>query len=364
MGDFATLDLADSGLRRESRVPEKCQIESYFDRFDATTLWFDAIWAKGKVWLICPRLNNFKSALKSGQILLDGKPVRPRFKTYRRHTEITLSAPNCPKEVEVQLDGWTGRTRVKPTDSETFAGRNVLITLSKDNELDWIEDWARFYVEQHKADAVLFVDNGSTTTTPEQIEAALRRGGFELVKVMTTPLRYGPKGAPPYANSELYLQTCVLNALRLGHLSTARAVLSLDIDELVSPQSQTIFDRAVESRFGYVRFRGRWVHMDPALEGMPHHGGHSFTLPDSDRCPPKWCIVPGGPLGMWYWCPHGLEKFAIDSFFVDKNWQHLHFFNLTSGWKVPGRLMSQPGIVFDQGVKKILSDAGLPVRSG
>lgn len=92
------------------------------------------------MWLICPRLNNLKKELKAGEILLDGRPVRPRFKTYRRHTEITLPAAECPKEVEVRLGERVGRTRVNPTDLDAFAGRNVLITLSKDNEPEWIED--------------------------------------------------------------------------------------------------------------------------------------------------------------------------------------------------------------------------------
>ena len=53
-----------------------------------------------------------------------------------------------------------------------FAGRNCLMTLSRDNALDWIRDWAAFHVREHGADAVLFFDNGSTDYRPEEILAA------------------------------------------------------------------------------------------------------------------------------------------------------------------------------------------------
>jgi hypothetical protein len=36
---------------------------------------------------------------------------------------------------------------------DRFAGRRVLFTLSKDNHLDWVADWAGFYASVHGCDA-------------------------------------------------------------------------------------------------------------------------------------------------------------------------------------------------------------------
>ncbi|MFX8481515.1 hypothetical protein ABTL74_19375, partial [Acinetobacter baumannii] len=67
------------------------------------------------------------------------------------------------RDDHLRLDGPLGAFTlpVQPNLSHLFAGRRVLLTLSRNNAPRWIADWIRFYATLHGADAVLLYDNAS-----------------------------------------------------------------------------------------------------------------------------------------------------------------------------------------------------------
>ncbi|WP_425073869.1 hypothetical protein [Sagittula sp. S175] len=358
MQDFATLTLDGSGLARVPRVRDAFREEDYLERFDAATLWVDAVWRDGVVRLICPRLNNLRGAVAGALFALDGRAVRGRVRNYDRHSVVALRCHEAPARVSVEIGGWRGESMVHRADSG-LDGCNVLVTLSKDNDPAWIEDWVRFHVVHHGAEAVVFVDNGSAYGA-EVIRAAIARAGIapEMARVLVTDLPYGPRGKKPYANSELFLQFCVLNAVRHRFLWNARAVLNCDIDELVFCEG-SIFDRAVESRFGYVAFPGYWVHPEPGFEGFPSHRTHGYREDPRRECPDKWCMVPSGPLRGFEWRQHRLERLPFPSWFRGAAgfW---HCRNVTNGWKLLKRTRVQEATVPDAALQQAV--AVLPQR--
>ena len=362
--DFATLDLADSGLRRLSRVPASKRPAGYDDRFDATTLWVDAVWRDGVLRLICPRLNNLRGIVRRGTFAIDGRPARPRIRQWYRHAVISIPAPARPSRVSVTLPGWRGETTVHGPEDAPFAGRNVLATLSKDDDPAWIEDWVRFHVRHHGADAVLFVDNGSTRHSPAEIDAAILRGGVAARRVLRVPLSYGPRGDKPYANAELYLQTCVLNALRCRFLRKARAVLANDVDELIHWPGGSVFDAAVHSRWGYVAVDGHWVYPPQGWQGPARHGDHGFRAMPPAPCPQKWCIVPEGPLRRFEWRVHHLERLPAPWLFRLRGATLFHCRAVTQGWKSMTRLDAPHGTEPDPVLADALAQAGVGRRSG
>ncbi len=381
---FATLSLEGSGLTRVPKVREAYWEEGYLARFDATTLWLDAVWCGGKVTLICPLLSNLTRAVAGARFALDGVAVRPRFRHFRRHSLVELpwrgrsaagrsgrsgrSGPYVPGQgpavVSVEIGDWRGESPVQDAaaDGAALAGRNVLVTLSKDNDLAWIEDWAKFHRVHHGADAALVVDNGSDLVDPEGIAPALRRAGMEVCVVAQTPLTYGPRGKKPFSNTELFLQSAVLNALRLRFLGQARAVLSCDIDELVMSRGATIFDKAVSHPLGYARFDGFWVHPAPGTVGWCGHAQHLYREEAPRPCPPKWCLRPQGLLAGWQWNPHGLERFPLPRALGTKTAWFYHFRGVNTGWKLAKRARSREGTVLDPEIGAAMQAAGVLAR--
>lgn len=360
MTDFATLTLDGSGLERQPRVKESFWEDDYLERFDARTLWLDAVWRNGVVRLICPRLNNLAPAMRGARFALDGRAVRARFRTYDRHTVISLPSARCPAGVSVEVGGWRGESAVHGPEAG-FAGRNVLVTLSKDNDPAWIEDWVRFHMIHHGADAVLFIDNGSEEYGRAAVQAALEAAGVPVARVLSTSVPYGPRGRKPYANSELFLQFCVLNAVRHRFLWDARAVLNCDLDELVMSEG-SIFDRAAASRFGYLAFPGYWVHPEPGFEGVPFHAAHGWRDDPAQACPDKWCMVPSGPLRGFEWRQHRLERLPFPTWFRAKDAWFWHCRNITNGWKLLKRTKVRDNTVPDGRLREAV--AVLPQRPG
>jgi hypothetical protein len=272
---------------------------------------------------------------------------------------VTLKSDAVPERVAVRIGEWRGESAVTVAESG-LDGMNVLVTLSKDNDLAWIEDWARYHVAAHGAEACVFVDNGSEAYGAAEIEAALLRAGLKEVRVLVTPLPYGPRGKKPYANSELFLQFCVLNAVRHRFLWRARAVLNCDIDEMVYCEG-SVFDRAVDAAFGFVAFPGHWVHPEPGFEGYPSHAVHGYRDEPAKTCPDKWCMVPSGPLRGFEWRQHRLERLPMPSWFRGKGIGFWHCRNITNGWKLLKRTKVREKTVPDEGAQAALG--GLPKRN-
>lgn len=364
IGALATLSLAGSGWTRAPRVKPAYQPEDYLSRFDADTLWLDAIWQPGRVTLVCPRLNNLTQVVRGARFALDGRPVRARMRHFHRHSVILLPAPTQPARVSVEIGDWRGESPVHDGLGARLAGRNVLITLSKDNDPRWIEDWARFHVHHQGAEAAIVVDNGSRQVDPGLIAPALRRAGLRDALVLRTAVPFVPRGKKPYANTELFLQTSVLNVLRLRFLRQARAVLSCDIDELVMAQGTTVFDRVVRHPLGYLRFDGHWVHPPPGTQGWCDHTRHTHRDDPPRPSPPKWCIRPQGPLRGWHWSTHGVERLPLLSQLHARDVWFYHCRGVNTGWKLAKRERARENTVPDARIGAAMEAAGLVARAG
>ncbi|UMA67071.1 hypothetical protein LVO79_18840 (plasmid) [Roseivivax marinus] len=332
--DFATCRLDPSGPRRLSRVAPRFQKEGYGEAFDALTLWVDAIWHDGEVTLVCPRLNNLVPVIHEGTFTLDGDTRAKSLRSFYRHSLVRLKSPEPPRRISFATGGQVYETAVHAEDRDRFRGRNVIVTMSKDNDLVWIEDFARFHAETQGAEGIVFIDNGSTLYGKADIERTLAWAGLDAL-VLRTCLPFGPRGRSPYANTELYLQTCVLNAVRLRFLQHARAVLCCDIDELVLGRTATsVFDATWHSTFGLTRFGGEWRYAPPPLRPeLVRHDDHALFDPVKKPSPAKWCVRPSGPLGDLQWRPHILEGFAFNWAFHSSAFTYHHCRQITTGWK-------------------------------
>lgn len=357
--DFAGCSLVGSGLSRTPRTPPECRIAGHAEAFDADTLWMDAIHTGKRVVLVCPRLNNLRADLRTARFRIDGHPVAASVREFKRHAIVQLASPEFPARVSIEIGDWRAESRVHSASPEMFRGRNVIFTLSKDNDLDWIHDFARFHHRHHRADAMLFVDNGSAAYGPDEIESAVKRSGIDRVLVLASPLNYGPRGKRPHLHDDQYLQSCVMNIARLRFLSRARAVLNCDVDELVHSRGPSIFDLAVRSPLGFVRFAGRWRYPAANLVGSARHAAHVFERPGGKICSEKWCIVPDGPLRHLQWRPHSLEPLPFARIFNTRAAGFWHCRAVSNDWKGYGRLFSPDDTVADPSIQSAMNAAGL-----
>jgi hypothetical protein len=336
-----------NALVRHSPRPESERNAAYASQFDWKTLFYDVYRVGEHVVFQAPPFFDFLPVLREAE-LFRGKFgllwPKARLVERNRASEIWLREPR----ERLLLDGPFGHfdIAVQPNLSDVFAGRRVIHTLSKNNDIRWIIDWARYYVAAHGADGVLIYDNASTLYDAAELQDALRQVFPDVVSVVQDwPFRYGPQGGlagavdgreTPWDSD--YCQTGSMQHARFRYLLRARSVLNVDIDEMVvSDDGRSIFAATEDSPDRCTKFAGAWISSaNPrgATAGDCRHA--DFVLRDrleEETCPPKWCVVPDAR-GNWKhtWSVHNLFGAKANRTLSDA-FSYRHMKGISNNWK-------------------------------
>lgn len=338
---------AGTGLRRDPPRPPRLRNAVYAEQFDWDTLFYDVYRVGRYIVFQGPPLLNLRPHIEASDYFLRRlRGLFPRARLIERNrsseywvretaTHVTLDSPLGRHDIEVQ-----------PNHAERFAGRRVVHTLSRNNDIAWVLEWLRFYVKVHGADAVLLYDNASTDYASDDLRAAIARAFPEVVAVVVDwPFRYGPQGGMAGAvdgretpwDSD-YCQTGSLQHARFRFLGQARSVLNVDIDELVlSDRGRSIFAATEAARGGFTKFAGHWISATTPHGIAPGRGRHGdFWLMDAqeaDRCPPKWCVVPAKTSAARHcWSVHNLFG-ARRNRRLSGEFAYRHMRGISKGWK-------------------------------
>jgi hypothetical protein len=341
------------------RVPTRAvhlRPANFDEEYDFCTLFYDTFLdGADAVELLGPPLLNLRPiiAKMSVQALPSRALCRFRIRQMDRHTQIRIPVPAGTQRLKLTAQCGEWELTIKRNLSDIFANERVLLTLSKDNRLSWIQDWVRYNRDVHGATAVLFYDNASRSYSLEDLVAALREvGGIRQVCVVRWPFRYGPQGGASRSSWDSdYSQHGVWEHARRMFLKNARSVLNSDIDELVvSNDLESVFDAAEQSPIGFIRYHGVWV---PGLSGLTaeaspereiryrdfsHHlipsiGVGRLLMPRvKNRCPCKWAIVPRSCPDYVQWAPHSIKRWPA-AFFASSKFSYRHFREINTNWK-------------------------------
>jgi hypothetical protein len=319
--------------------------------YDRTTLIYDAVHFPdaGIVRLYLPRLLNFSCILHTARYQVDGAVARPsRHLKHRRFETIDLRVGRVSPHVLTIGTDVAGnlQTSINRQTEEAFRGRRVIYTLLKNERFEWIRDWLTFHHEVHGADAVLIADNGSTNYSSEELRLFLESvPGYVMRQVLSVPLPWGPRGPQAGVDDGKYLQTALLNLVRDRFLSSALAVLNLDVDELLLRQgSRTIFERV--QRWGLVTFPGEWRYPSEAA-APPLHKDHLYRDPGDKPCATKYCFRPNSRLGRMCLSVHGLERLNRRLFSGQKEFMFAHCRSISTSWKYDRSKTASPGMRID-----------------
>lgn len=334
--DLTGLQLPADGahLRDHVRPPER-RTPHYLERFDRTTLFYDLVRQdrEARYLFTAPPFANLWPFLRDG-LRRDGRPVPPKRRRQAKYDQAMLLGPEG--RLTLVLDGVETPLTVRPDHSEGFRGLNAVVTMNKDNPLDWIVTWARHLVRRHGLQAVLIFDNGSTAYAAEALADALAGvTGLVRATVVRAPFPYGT--TDPVEKGEVrpnYLQPALLNLARTDILRQARAVLNCDIDEIVLHRDgRSVFDAAVASPFRAARLPVYWADPAPDTGGPAPQSAHRYRLTPKPRTPRKWCAVPGGwlsRLGGWHVHHIGGELFKLVP--EDHSHEVVHCRATSTGW--------------------------------
>jgi hypothetical protein len=348
---------AAGGLHRKPTRPPEHQDAKFEQQFDHSTIFFDCFFADSgtQVILPAPPFLNLQSFIERMDVvaLPSGRRCQFFLKTMDRHSQVWVTIP--AQTTELAIRSGLGQLVLSPgaNQSDIFEDRRVLLTLSKNNRLEWIQDWMRYNRDVHGANAILIYDNQSTRYSVEELlDAVGTVSGFDRICVVAWPFKYGPQGldAARFWDSD-FCQIGALAHARWRFLQRARSALNSDIDELVvSRDGSSIFEAAERSRSGVVRFHGVWI---PGLSGKTPIGSerqpirydafeHYRKPPPKRRyrimpifqgdCPPKWAVVPGRCPTDAQWTAHTINGWR-GARGTNSSFCYRHFKEISDNWK-------------------------------
>jgi hypothetical protein len=323
------------GFRRDCIIPPELRGVDIDKQYDFHTLLYDAFYipSKRSICLICPKLLNFERLMREGRFTADGEDLRiASVWHFKRYSQVWLRIGRKPTHLRFRHGSFDTSIALPQEQSELFRGLNCGVTLSKDNDLRWVNDWADYHVRVHGLQSLLFFDNASSRYEPSDILATLQKvQGLQRVVVIPAPFIYGSK---TYGDAR-FLQVSLLNVARLRFCSSAAAVLCTDLDELVKPVSQgSIFTATRRSPLGYLLFRGRWREAGPvdSIDAV-RHASHVYRKPDDICAATKYCISPQGPCGFSHWDVHGAVRGFLKNWLTTSKYEYWHCRQISTNWK-------------------------------
>lgn len=265
----------------------------------------------------------------------------------RLYDIVYLTPTPRPASVEFSFKEFTANITIEPDIGDFLSGRRALVAVSKNNDLRWIKDWAKFHSIVHGADAVLLFDNASTAYSPQDIHNTLSGVcGIKKVIIVSAPFKYGPQ---ENRSKEKFLQEALLNLGRMKFLVGCKSVLSIDIDELVLCKGgKSIFNMTESSIFGYSLFYGSWRYTS-APGPLPLHKDHYWQLNrTNEKQRTKYCISPQGRFGSKSWSVHGIRGIPrwLQRIIHARSAEYLHCRQITTNWNY-NRFGSVPTLVKD-----------------
>lgn len=336
---------AGGQLRREPRRPPDLQQAGFSERFDHATLCYDAFAVGSLICLSGPPLLNLRPALAAAGWTVDGLPLDPGQvilgdidRTQR--SWLDLRRGGGARSLAVTLADLRLETPVSADGAQLFAGRNVLVTLSKNNDPAWIHDWIVFHRDHHSIDAVLLYDNGSDAYTLESLREALATIAGVDVTVVPWNYPYGPLGvdesgrALPWDSD--FCQYGMLEHAKVRFLRHANLVINADVDELLLCHGGEAISRLMDRHhLDVCRYAGHWIEnlRDAGVDGAPRHGHFAWINPALPPCEFKWSIRPTRvPLGRVQWRVHDVQGMPATS---QPDAAYRHFAGITTGWLTP-----------------------------
>lgn len=332
------------GVYRKPPRSKRNQESDYLERFDHHTLFYDLFEDYNGVVFSGPPLRNLLDIIKIANIELYGQEVHQKdafadgWKTQRSKVTIPTEEIYYSNDSTFRID--VGKLSVKgkiqKNHSDVFKDRNVLVTLSKNNDLKWIEDWATYYARQHGIDAVLFYDNNSSKYSPNDILNVFK-SIKEIKKAVVVPwnFKYGPGSGPNKEWDSNYCQYGVLEHAKRRYLRQSNVVVNVDIDELVVKENDiSLVDGVLASKDGAIRFSGSWVEtvqIDNQSERLPRFTDFKYKDIKKSKSLEKWAISPKRVDDKYQWQVHGFGGGFEPE--ISQDFVHRHYLGINTNWK-------------------------------
>jgi hypothetical protein len=336
------------GIRRKPPRPLHQRQPSYDAEYDYTTLFYDAILVGDSIRLIGPPLNNLQSLIDLDSFRVNNCPVPPQEITLQDAHRTQMSQINIARfdvypadnlHLSFTLDGHCYTIYVSSSLSPSLRGRKCLLTLSQNNPIQWIAEWAFYYHTVHDINTLVLYDNNSDIYTAPELRNSLGKQCPDLdIYLVKWDFLYGPQGGYWAGHKSIpwdsnYCQSGMLEHARHYLLNQATLVINHDIDELLLPfEGKPIDHFMAANRLSYVRYSGKWVtSVTNRHSDNPSFRDYLYTDAPPRETTIKWVVKPMllKNEGL-QWETHAIPSLASQ---LEPRITHRHFKAISTNWK-------------------------------
>ena len=201
-----------------------------------------------------------------------------------------------------------------PDDTALFAGLNTALAFRLEEDVASVAAWLTYHAQTHGLQAALIVNRLATTAAfAADLARALGPHSLRIV-IVDTDFPLGKPGMGP--ENHLYLapdapgkdrmeppapdpwraplgEGVLFEWIKWRYLSQARAVLTLDVTDIIPPTAPNPFDACVAAKGGVILLAGRRVYPWRIRPGQsPHFGDHVCRQFDSTHGIARWGVAP------------------------------------------------------------------------
>jgi len=275
-----------SDINQENRVPSRpinLRQNNFDQLFDYTTFIYDIFADDNKTYIIAPpATDEHWSKFKQIAFFDDKNISHYNSKLYKSKIQ-KLIIENSIKEIRIN-----DNTYNIPKTKGLGKNKVCLYTLQKDNDPQWIVDWANWHIENHGVTDVIIYDNNSTRYSIDELKAKIVyiKGvvHLESIDYLWGPINH--KGSKWDCD---FLQYAMFEHVRYYYLNNNGILINSDIDELiVSDKNLSISDVIKEN--SCLMYPGKWVYQNiKKTSNYSQHNLHS-RIDHNSFCNCKWCI--------------------------------------------------------------------------
>ncbi len=328
MNSFTLLD-ADLPLRTPPQ-PLELRQENYDQVFDFETLIYDCIYNEKKLVIITPPLSEIELEAVLNNVVINSLLLSSyNYQVFSRDRAQTIIV-HIADIVNIEIFKRPITFDMSLTQKATS---KVLYTLQKNNDIQWIIDWANYYYLWHTPSLIIIYDNNSDQYSISELQAALEKYVSCKCIVRSFPFRYGAGGWKGSVWDSDFCQIAALQHVRYS-IRNRSCLLNVDIDELVITKNRrSIFDIAAKSNRSVCYFKGRSVYIEKVeMEKVlaTRHLQHNL-LDEESVYPNKYIVDLSKITDDSFLFPHEVTdaKDVIESNKVE----YLHYMNISNNWK-------------------------------
>lgn len=227
----------------------------YMSKYDGHTLACDVFTFEDELCMIGPPLLNLQPAVSSAEALIDGaeRIASVNWTELDRASRARVETKGIAEHFSLSIEGIELECQPTSAQHSLFQGRNVAVTMNKDNRLENIRDWAQNLTTNHEVTAIIVYDNRSADYSPSQIVDSLRTvSDLEVGIVVDWPYKFGNLTGDWSSDFGQYM--CWEHA-RWRFCRTASCVIIGDVDEFpISEDGRTLVQVVQDSPSGAILY--------------------------------------------------------------------------------------------------------------